>query len=141
MTLLAVVLGGSVFLLAFFRREVLSVLLERRLAEEAGIPSRPYLWLILFLVAAAVAVSLKLVGGILIYSLLMLPASAASQLVYDIKKLLVLAPLLGALSTLGGFTVSWWFDLPVGAAIALMAAGVFALATLLSPKRRRPKPA
>jgi manganese/iron transport system permease protein len=71
----------------------------------------------------------------------MLPASAASQLVYDIKKLLVLAPLLGALSTLGGFTVSWWFDLPVGAAIALMAAGVFALATLLSPKRRRPKPA
>jgi len=140
-SLLAAVLGGSVFLLVFFRREILSVLLERRLAEEAGIPSRPYLWLILFLVAAAVAVSLKLVGGILIYSLLMLPASAASQLVYDMKKLLFLAPVLGGGSALGGLGLSLALDLPVGASIALVAAGVFAFATLISPKRRRPKPA
>lgn len=139
--LLAGVFGGSVFLIALFRREVLSVLLERRLAEEAGIPARPYLWLILFLVAAAVATSLKLVGGILIYSLLMLPASAASQLVYDMKKLLFLSPFFGGLSALGGLGVSLAFDLPVGASIALVAACGFALATLLSPKRRLPKAA
>lgn len=139
--LLSGVLAGSGGLLILFRREVLSVLLDRRLAEEAGIPARPYLWLILFLIAAAVAVSLKLVGGILIYSLLMLPASAAGQLVYDIKKSMILAPLIGALSALGGFAASWSFDLPVGAAIALVAASGFALATLLTPKRRRPKPA
>ena len=139
--LLSGVFAGSAGLLFLFRREVLSVLLDRRLAEEAGIPARPYLWLILFLIAAAVAVSLKLVGGILIYSLLMLPASAASQLVYDMKKLLVLSPLFGALSALGGFAASWSFDLPVGAAIALVAACGLALSTLCSPKRRRPKPA
>ncbi len=138
--LLSGVLAGSGGLLLLFRREVLSVLLDRRLAEEAGIPARPYLWLILFLIATAVAASLRLVGGILIYALLMLPASAASQLVYDMKKLLVLAPLLGGLSALAGFAASWRFDLPVGAAIALMAACAFVLATLLSPKRRRPKP-
>lgn len=139
--LLSGVLGGSGGLLILFRREVLSVLFDRRLAEEAGIPSRPYLWLILFLIAATVAVSLRLVGGILIYSLLMLPASAASQLVYDMKKLLFLSPFFGAMAALGGFAASWWLDLPVGAAIALVAALGLALATVLSPKRRRPKPA
>ncbi|MCR4391666.1 MAG: metal ABC transporter permease [Candidatus Acetothermia bacterium] len=138
--LLAGVLGGSALFIGLFRREVLSVLLERRLAEEAGVPARPYLWLILFLIAAAVAVSLKLVGGMLVYSLLMLPASAASQLVWDMKKLLVLSPILGALFALGGLGVSLALDLPAGASIALVAATGFALATVFSPKRRRPNP-
>jgi len=139
--LLSGVLVGGGGLIVLFRREVLSVLLDRRLAEEAGVPARPYLWLILFLIAAAVAVCLKLVGGILIYSLLLLPASAASQLVYNMKKLLLLAPVFGALSALGGFAASWSLDLPLGAAVALVAACAFALATLFSPKRRRPRPA
>ncbi|MGC9529079.1 MAG: metal ABC transporter permease [Candidatus Bipolaricaulaceae bacterium] len=136
--LLGGALGGSAGLMILFRREILSVLLDRRLAEEAGIPARRYLWLILFLIAAAVAVSLKLVGGLLIYALLMLPASAASQLAHDMKKLLVLAPALGGGSALGGLAVSWALDLPVGAAIALVAAGGLAVATVLSPHRRRP---
>ena len=138
--LVAGVFGGASSLLFLFRREIASVLLDRRLAEEAGIPAQPYLWLILFLIAATVAVSLRLVGGLLIYSLLILPASAASQFAHDIKRLFWLSPLFGGLSALGGFAISWLLDLPVGAAIALVAAGAFALATLLSPKRRRPAP-
>lgn len=136
--LLGALFGGSVVLLSLFRREVLSVLLDRRLAEEAGIPSRRYLWLILFLVAASVAASLRLVGGILIYSLLVLPASTAGQLVYDIKKILLLSPALGGLASLGGLGLSLAADLPVGASIALVAAVGLALATAVSPKRRRP---
>ncbi|MCD5407722.1 metal ABC transporter permease [Candidatus Bipolaricaulota bacterium] len=138
--LLAGVLLGSGGLLLLFRREISSVLLDRRLAEEAGIPARPYLWLILFLIAAAVAVCLRLVGGMLIYSLLMLPASAASQLIYDMKKLFFLTPIFGGLAALGGFAASWSLDLPLGASIALVAACGFTLASLASPKRRRPKP-
>ncbi|HDI11938.1 MAG TPA: metal ABC transporter permease [Candidatus Acetothermia bacterium] len=121
-----------------FPKEILSILLERRLAEEAGIPTRVYFWGVLFLIAALVALSLRLVGGILIYSLLVIPAAAAGQLAYDMRKLIPIAGGLGVLASGGGFGLSWGLDLPVGAAIALVSACTLALSFLVSPKRRRP---
>jgi ABC-type Mn2+/Zn2+ transport system permease subunit len=73
--------GGFLLL---FRREVWAVLVERRLAEEAGIPARPILWTILFLLGAGVAASLRLVGGLLVYALLFfpLPRRPSSSLIF-----------------------------------------------------------
>lgn len=136
--LLSAILGGTSAFFLLFRREVLSILLERRLAEEAGIPTRPYFWAILFSVGTLVAASLRLVGGILIYSLLLLPAAAAAQLAYDMKKILFLAGGLGAMAAGMGFVVSFALDLPLGAAISLVGALILAFAVLVSPKRRRP---
>ncbi|NOX44350.1 MAG: metal ABC transporter permease [Caldiserica bacterium] len=138
--LLGGVLGLSTGFLLLFRREILSLLLDRDLAEEAGIPTRPYLWTVLFAVGALVAISLRLVGGILIYSLLLLPAAAAAQLAYDMKKIIGLAGLIGAGAAGVGFGASWALDLPLGAAISLAGAAILALAVVLSPKRRRPRP-
>jgi len=73
----------------------------------------------------------------LIYAPVVLPASAAFQLAYDIKKVFLLAPLLGILASLSGFLLSLWADLPIGASIALCCAAVFFGSILLSPKRRR----
>jgi|Deesub1362B_J571_1020462.scaffolds.fasta_scaffold00111_10 ABC-type Mn2+/Zn2+ transport system permease subunit len=139
-TVLLLVLGASSFFLLLFRREILSILLERGLAEEAGIPTRPYLWAVLFLVGVLVAISLRLVGGILVYSLLLLPAAAATQLTFDMKKILFLAGLFGAVAAGAGFGASWALDLPLGASISLAGAAVFAATTVLSPRRRRPRP-
>jgi len=136
--LLGGIAGLSAGFLFLFRREILSILLERRLAEEAGIPTRVYFWGVLFLIAALVALSLRLVGGILIYSLLVIPAAAAGQLAYDMRKLIPIAGGLGVLASGGGFGLSWGLDLPVGAAIALVSTCTLALSFLVSPKRRRP---
>ncbi|HDC92730.1 metal ABC transporter permease [Candidatus Acetothermia bacterium] len=138
--ILAAVLGGSGVFLLLFRREVFSILLERRLAEEAGIPTRPYTWAVLFVVGSLVAASLRLVGGILIYSLLLIPAAAAAQLAYDMKAILAIAGGMGAAAAGAGFLASYALDLPLGAAISLVGAMFLAVATLISPKRRRPRP-
>ncbi len=122
--------------LLLFRREVWATLVERKLAEEAGIPAKPILWAILFLVGTAVVGSLRLVGGLLVYALLSLPASAAAQISLELRRRFLLAPMLGALAGLGGFGLSFWADLPVGTSIALVACGIFLLAALISPRRR-----
>ncbi len=133
---LAGVFALSVGFLLLFRREVWATLVERRLAEEAGIPAKPILWAILFLIGAAVVGSLRLVGGLLVYALLFLPASAASQLSFELRHQFLLAPALGALAGLAGFGLSFWANLPVGTSIALVACGLFLLTALLSPRRR-----
>lgn len=123
--------------LAAFGKELLALLLDRRLAHASGVNTRAAFYAILFLVAVVVAVSLRITGGLLIYALMILPASAAFQWAYDIKKILLLAPALGVAASLGGFFLSLGIDLPIGSSIALCAAGVFLASMALSPKRRR----
>lgn len=132
--ILGVVMG---ILLIGFSKELLAILLDQRLATASGIHTRFYYYLILFLTAVTVALCLRITGGLLIYALMILPASAAYQLLYDIKKVFLLAPVLGMLSALGGFLLSLGADLPIGASIVLAAAAIFFIAVALSPKRRR----
>ena len=120
-----------------FGRGFLALLLDRRLAIASGLNARAYYYGVLVLVAIVVSVSLRITGGLLIYALMVLPATSAFQWAYDIKKIFAIAPLLGALSAFFGFLFSLWADLPIGSAIAIVAAGIFLVSTGLSPKRRR----
>ena len=132
--ILAVVM---ITVLVGFGKEFLAILLDRKLAAASGVNTRVYYYLVLFLTAVTVALALRVTGGLLIYALMILPASAAYQLLYDIKKVFLLAPVLGVLSALGGFFLSLAADLPIGASIVLGAAAIFFVSVTLSPKRRR----
>jgi len=134
LAILAVIL---LVVLIGFGKEFLAILLNRKLATASGINTRVYYYLILFLTALVVSLSLQITGGLLIYTLMILPASAAYQLLYDIKKVFLLAPLFGALSALLGFLLSLLADLPIGSSIAVMATSIFLVSIGLSPKRRR----
>jgi len=134
---LAGVFAGLLLVLWVFGRPFFSLLLDRKLAKASGLNTRGAFYILLFLVAIVVAVSLRVTGGLLIYSLMILPASAAFQWAYDIKKVFLIAPLLGVGASLLGFVVSLSADLPIGASIALCCAAVFFGSILISPKRRR----
>ncbi len=129
-----VVTLGVLFL---FGKGFFAILLDRKLARASGVNTIRAFYVLLFLVAIVVAVSLRVTGGLLIYALMILPASAAFQWAYDIKKVFLIAPLLGLLASLSGFVLSLGADLPIGASIALCCAGVFFGSIFLSPKRRR----
>jgi len=135
--LLVAVAAVLVLALFLFGKEFFALLLDRKLAIASGVNARRAFYVLLFLVAIVVAVSLRVTGGLLIYALMVLPASSAFQWAYDIKKILLLAPALGILSSLAGFLLSLGADLPIGASIALSSAAVFFGSILLSPKRRR----
>jgi zinc/manganese transport system permease protein len=128
-----VLLLGVLFL---FGRQFFALLLDRKLALASGINATRAFHVLLFLVAIIVAVSLRVTGGLLIYALMILPASAAFQWAYDIKKVLLIAPLLGVISSLSGFFLSLGADLPIGASIAFCCSAVFFGSVLLSPKKR-----
>jgi len=135
--LLGAVLLAVVATLALFGKGFLALLLDRKLAQATGINTRAAFYAVLFLVAVVVAVSMRVTGGLLIYALMVLPATAAFQWAYDIKKVFLLAPAFGVGASVAGFILSLAADLPIGSSIALCAAGLFLLSTALSPKRRR----
>ncbi len=134
--LLALVLLLVTTLLIVFFRPLQVVVCHRSVAAAAGIPATLYFYGILCATGVSIAVSLPSVGGLLVYSLVINPAAAAYQLTYNFKLLLALAAAFGVISCWVGLSLSYLFDAPAGAAIVLTSAGIFAVACVISPKRR-----
>ena len=131
--ILSIILGIVVFL---FYKEFSALLMNRKLAECSGIKTWIFYDLILFLTGAAIALSLKLLGGVLIFVLMITPAAIALQFSYDLKKIMIIAPTIGAVFCITGFYVSYAIDWPVGCTIAILSTILFLISIFISPKRR-----
>lgn len=126
-----------ILFIALFYKELLAVMFHRKLAESSGINTKLFYFAVLFFTGFAVSLSLRLVGGLLVYALIINPTSSAYQFFYDFKKILIFSPLIGIISCLVGFWLSLITDFPIGASIVIISAIIFAIAIILSPKRRR----
>lgn len=134
--ILALTMITTLVLVVLFFKEIQAVVCHRQVAAAVGIPATLVFYGMLFITATTVAVSLRIVGGLLIYSLIINPAAAAFQLTYRLKSLFVLSAAFGVLSCWTGLAASYWWDLPAGAAIVIVSSLLFGGALLLSPKRR-----
>ena len=131
---LGVIWGGAVLvvvLLIWRWQALLTATLNEELATSAGIsPHRERLILTLAL-AIVVAVSLKVVGALLIGALLIIPAAAARSLSRSPEAMAILAVVIGALSSLAGLGLSWVADTPAGPSIVSAAAGFYLISLVL----------
>ncbi len=134
--LLGIVAVVVVALVFFFYKEIQATIFNRDTALAVGIPAAIFLYGILFLTGATITASLRSIGGLLIFSLILNPAAAAYQLTYNMKKMFLLAAAFGVLSGWVGLIFSYFFDLPSGATIVVTSSVIFAIAALFSPKRK-----
>jgi zinc transport system permease protein len=88
------------------------------------------------LAAVTVALSMRIVGVLLIAALMVLPVSAAMRLAWSMWSTLLLSITAGLLSVICGLTLAYYGDLPPGATIVLVAAALMLTATLASSLRR-----
>lgn len=114
----------------YWRALVNATLSPELMVAEGGSLLRDRLVLTLTL-ALFVAVSMQLVGVLLITAMLILPAAAAAPLARSPERMVGLAALIGGISVLGGLGLSLALDTPAGPSIIVIAAVQFALATAL----------
>jgi len=133
-------LGGTLAFVAgallLFYKEVQAVLCHRNVAMAVGVPATFVFYCLLFATGLSIAVSLRSIGGLLIYSLVLNPAAAAFQLTYNLKRMFFYAAFFGVAACWAGLAVSYLWDLPSGATIVITSSVLFAAATLASPKRK-----
>jgi manganese/iron transport system permease protein len=133
---LAGVAALIVGLAVIFFKEVQAVVFDRRVAAAVGLPATAIFYGILTAAGAAITASLHVVGGLLVFSLVINPAAAAQQLTYRLDRMLIIASALGVAAALVGLAASSAWPLPSGAAIALASTLIFGICFALSPKRR-----
>ncbi len=122
-------------LVTVFYRWIAAVLYDRDVARSSGVPVRAVLFGVLLAAGATVSVSLDIVGGLLIFALLVNPASAAYHLTDRLKWTFLLAAVFGVVSSLGGLWISYWLNLPAGAVMALVSTLIFLCALATGPRR------
>ncbi|MEK6683409.1 MAG: metal ABC transporter permease [Nitrospirota bacterium] len=132
-------LGLAVLVALFlFYKELLFIAFDQEMAEASGIPARSLFFLLISLIALTIVVSLKAVGAVLVYAMILIPAATAYQLTRSMKGMMIVSILFGVFSSVAGMFLSFIMDIPSGAAIVLLATALFFLSVLFSPKRRKP---
>jgi zinc transport system permease protein len=89
------------------------------------------------LAALTVALSMRIVGILLIAALMVLPVIAANRVAWSLRSTLGIAMAIGFGSVLTGLTASYYGDLPPGGTIVLVTAVAFGGCTVVEGLRRR----
>ena len=130
----AIVIGT---LLYFFWNGFLAITVHEELAEVEGVPVGRLHCLMVMMIALLIAVSMKIVGVLLITSLLIIPPAAARRIAQTPEQMALGASVIGCLSVGGGLLMSWEWDTPAGPSIVVSACAIFVLLTLVPALRRR----
>lgn len=133
--LLSVVLSVIVLLLfIFFYNKIFAVTFDENFAKATGTKAGIYNMLIALLTAVTIVVGMRIMGSLLISSLIIFPALSSMRIFRSFRGVVVTSAVISVICFFFGIAASYAFDTPAGASIViinLLAFGVCCLAGLI----------
>ena len=119
--------GGALvfFLLCTNWQKLVLMTIHEDIARAEGINTFQMQALLMLMTTIVVAVSIHIIGILLVTSLLIIPAATARQLARSPAMMAVYAALLGLIAIVGGIALSAVYDAPSGPSIVALATGLF----------------
>ena len=137
---LAIIYGGLVVVLVglvTIWRPLLAVTVNEELAQAEGVRVLAVRLVFTLLLAIVIAVAMRVVGLLLVTSLLIIPAAAARRFSPTPEFMAVAAAGLGVLAVIGGLQLSLAADTPSGPSIVVAALALFILSQFAGLVRQR----
>ncbi|WP_217447743.1 metal ABC transporter permease [Maribellus comscasis] len=129
----------NVIIILFFSllfSKILFVAFDEEFARAAGLPVALFNYLTITLIALTVVLNIRVVGIILILSLLTIPQATANLFTNNFKKLLILSSVFAFTGTISGLFISYFLNIPSGAAIIFTLVIIFGLLRLFKFLRK-----
>lgn len=104
---------------------------DEEFAKASGLPVRTLNLLIAVLAAFTVAISMRVVGSLLISALMIVPVATAQVLTSSFKKTISLAMLIGVTVSVSGLIFTYFFDVSPGATIVVFTIALYIIAHIL----------
>ena len=108
-------------------RSIVAIAFDREFALSQRLPVRRIEYLLMMLIALTVVACLRMVGIVLVISLLTLPQMTANLFSHSFKHIIWLSILIGQISCLGGLLLSYHLNIPSGASIIFISILIFTL--------------
>lgn len=122
-------IGGGAVLVALVAiwKPLFAGTVNQELAIAEGLPFERANIAFMLLMAAVIAIAMKIVGVLLITAMLLIPAATARRFATGPEQMAILAAIIGAASVIAGLFGSLQWDTPSGPSIVVAAMGLFAL--------------
>ena len=129
--------GVIVTVVILFYKEISGMSYDEEFAQISGVPVRLLFYVQLTIIAGTVIMLIQAVGLILVMALFTIPASIAELYTKDLRRMMVIASILGALFATGGLLLSWYFDVTAGAMIVLVACAAYGISLVLNGRKKK----
>jgi len=137
---LLVMLGLDVIIVVLaivFYRELLAISFDETFATVTNVPVDAIYLTLMCMIALTTVMMMRVVGLIMVIALLTMPAAISGQYMRSMKKMMLLASILGIVFTTTGLWLSYWLNLTSGATIILIAGTVYFLSAIAQLLRKK----
>jgi len=132
------IIDGVILLIVFmFWKEFSAISFDEEFAHIIGVPTFSLYLLLLCLIALTIVVLIRAVGIVLVIALVTIPAAIAYQFTKSLKKMMIMAVILGAVFTIAGLWLSYVLDIASGATIIIVSAFTLLASTLGQRVKRK----
>ena len=128
--LLAGVSGLLALFFAVFLRPIVAIAFDREFARSQRIPVARFEYALMLFIALTIVACLRMVGIVLVLSLLTLPQMTANLLTYSFKRIILLSIGFGYAGCLGGLFLSYQLQVPSGACIIFVSILIYGITKL-----------
>ena len=132
-------MGLSAAVIAFFAlfyHKIFAVTFDEGFATSEGVRVRVYIFLIAAVSGVVIVLAMKLVGALLISSLIIFPALSAMRLFRSFGSVVICSALLSVVGSLTGLLLALLLSTPTGASVAVVHIIIFGVFSFLGRLRR-----
>jgi zinc transport system permease protein len=112
---------------SLFYRLILAIAFDQEYAATHKVPAAVINYTMMALISLTIVLSIRVVGIILVMSMLTIPPSTANLFSKNFRQIMFLSVLFGAMGCLIGILFSYYIDIPSGATIIFSLVIIFAL--------------
>jgi zinc transport system permease protein len=120
--------------LYFIWKPLLLSTINEDIAKAEGVKTNLMQIIFIVMIAVLISASIRIVGVMLITSLLVIPAAAARVISKSPKQMALIASIFGIFSVIFGVISSYYIDIPTGPAIVVCSIVIFILSNLVGRK-------
>ncbi|WP_174734104.1 metal ABC transporter permease [Mesobacillus harenae] len=124
---------GVIIVIILLYKELFLLSFDEEYAKATGIAVKSLHFVFIIMVALVIAASMRIVGILLVSSLMTLPVAASIRISRGFKQTIFLSMLFGEISVLGGLTLSYYLNLAPGGTIVMLAVLIL-IVTMVSKK-------
>lgn len=134
---ISLILGSMILLLyGLFYHWIFAVTFDESFAKVSGRHHKLYKMLLAVLTAVTIVLGMRMMGAMLISSLVLLPAFSAMQLFGRFKQVVLASAAIGVFAFLTGMVLSYQYALPTGASIVLINMSIFILFYFMGRRKK-----
>jgi len=124
-------------LFVFFYNRIFAVTFDETFARATGLNARLYNMVIAVLTALIIVVGMRMMGSLLISSLVVFPAVTSMRTCITFRSVMICSAIVSTVCLVTGLVISYLYAAPTGASIVLCNIAAFFLFTALQKLRER----